>query len=76
MTFRGHVKDGVVVLDGPERLPDGMEVTVRPMSASVDQEVRRTLRERLKPVIGIAKGLPSDGSINHDHYLYGGPKRT
>ena len=34
-----------------------------------------TLYERLKPFIGKAKGLPPDASINHDHYLYGLPKR-
>jgi hypothetical protein len=35
----------------------------------------RTLAERLANVMGKATGLPSDVSVNHDHYLYGVPKR-
>jgi len=34
-----------------------------------------SLYDRLKPIIGAAKGLPSDLARNHDHYLYGTPKR-
>ena len=44
--------------------------------AAAEDELGPTLYERLKPVIGIAKGLPPDLARNHDHYLYGGPKRT
>jgi len=29
MTYRGHVKQGVIVLDLPVQLPEGMEVEVR-----------------------------------------------
>jgi hypothetical protein len=29
MTYRGHVKQGVIVLDPPVRLPEGAEVEVR-----------------------------------------------
>lgn len=31
MTYRGHVKNGVVFLDGAVTLPDGTEVTVQPV---------------------------------------------
>lgn len=34
-----------------------------------------TLYDRLRPFVGQAPGLPEDFSINHDHYLYGVPKR-
>jgi hypothetical protein len=42
-----------------------------------DEETRSipTLYERLKCVIGKAKGLPPDLALNHDHYLHGQPKR-
>jgi predicted RNase H-like HicB family nuclease len=36
----------------------------------------RTLYEQFKAVIGKAKGLPPDMSINHDHYLHGVPRRV
>jgi len=29
MTYRGHVKQGVIVLDHPAQLPEGTEVEVR-----------------------------------------------
>jgi hypothetical protein len=29
MTYRGHVKQGVIVLDPPAQLPEGLEVEVR-----------------------------------------------
>ena len=35
----------------------------------------RSLAERLANVVGKATGLPPDASVNHDHYLYGLPKR-
>lgn len=35
-----------------------------------------TLYERLKPIIGKAKDLPSDFAENHDHYIHGVPKRA
>jgi hypothetical protein len=34
MTYRGHVENGVVLLDDPVRLPDGTEVSVRPVVGS------------------------------------------
>ncbi len=71
MRYTGHIKNGVVVFDGKPPLPEGSRVTVEPAN-SVS---RRSLAERLKPVIGIAKGLPSDLAENHDHYLHGRPKK-
>jgi len=79
MTYRGRVKDGVVILDPPADLPEGAEVEVRlieePRTATQGQE-SPTLYEQLKDVIGIAKGLPTDLAENHDHYLHGRPKKA
>jgi hypothetical protein len=72
MTYRGKIKNGAVVLDQPAALPDGVEVEVRPL---IQGETIPTLYERWKDFIGIAEGLPSDSSTNHDHYLYGVPKQ-
>jgi len=85
MTVRGKVKNGKVVLDDPQALSDGTEVEVRPAKKpkapaksrkSAKSKGRpRSLAERLANVIGKAKGLPPDASVNHDYYLYGVPKR-
>ena len=72
MTFRGKIKNGAVVLDQPVALPDGVEVEVRTVA---DGQKIPSLYERYKDFIGIAEGLPSDSSTNHDHYLYGVPKK-
>ena len=69
MTYRGHVKDGVVVLDEPLRLPEGTVVHVE----LVPEQDARTLAERLGDVIGIVDG-PSDLAEHHDHYAHGKPK--
>lgn len=77
MTYRGRVKGGVVVLDAPASLPDGaeVEVTLRGGEAAAAEGELPTLYERYKSFIGIAEGLPSDLAAQHDHYLYGTPKR-
>ena len=31
--------------------------------------------ERYKEFIGVLEGIPGDLAENHDHYLYGAPKR-
>jgi len=71
MTYRGHVENGLVVLDDPVALPEGASVQVD----LVDEEAGATLYERLKSVIGKAQGLPPDAAQNVDHYLYGQPKQ-
>jgi len=73
MTYRGRVRNGVVVLEPPVDLPEGVEVEVHPVTAGADG---RTLYERLKDVVGIAQGLPADLAENHDHYIHGAAKRS
>ena len=72
MTYRGRVKNGVIVLDPPAQLPEGIEVDISPAKQEISGP---TWDEVFKDVIGKAEGLPTDASINHDHYLYGTPKR-
>lgn len=71
MTFRGRVKNGVIVLDAPCALPEGAEVEVVPAPSSHSAP---TWAEVFKDVIGKAEGLPADSSTHHDHYLYGTPE--
>jgi len=69
MRYKGTVKNGVIVLDDDVRLPDGAVVEVDLAHAPRDEDAgdrRPTLYERLRPVIGAAKGLPPDASANVD----------
>ena len=75
MLFEGHVENGQVVFDEPTSLPDGAKVLVELVPKKHEHEIP-TLYERLKPIVGIAKGLPEDAALNHDYYLYGAPKKT
>jgi hypothetical protein len=86
MTYRGHIKNGRVVLKKPVKIPEGIEVevSVKPVKRAKKaapkrriRDVRKlpTLHERLKDVIGKAEGLPADFSVNFDHYIYGAPKQ-
>lgn len=70
MRYQGQIKNGVVVFDSTPPLPEGARVTVEP----AEPQVVRTLAERLKPIIGIAEGLPADLAENHDHYIHGRPR--
>lgn len=78
MVYRGHVENGMIQLEGSVTLPEGVEVRVEIVSTLPDRErdtAGVSLYERLKPIIGVVKGLPSDASVNVDHYLYGHPKK-
>ena len=79
MVHRGHVKNGVVVLDEPVILPDGAEVRVELISTNrediVSDEQGQTLGQKLMKYAGKAVELPPDAASNHDHYLYGIPKK-
>ena len=79
MNYRGHVKDGLVVLDTPGLLPEGAEVRIEVLSSEKEgpllDEKGETLGDKLMKFAGRAVGLPEDAAVNHDHYLYGTPKR-
>jgi hypothetical protein len=78
MVYRGHVEDGVIRLEGSATLPDGAEVCVVVVEREQPSQPEGpgvSLYDRLKPLIGVIKGLPPDASVNVDHYLYGHPKK-
>jgi hypothetical protein len=79
MTYRGRVKNGVVVPEAGVRLPEGMDVRIEPVSES-ETTVPETpevqeLREGLLLFSGVVTEGPSDLARNHDHYLHGTPRR-
>jgi hypothetical protein len=78
MTLHGHVQNGIIILDGNVPLPEGAAVEVQvivPARKTNSDEVLPTLAESLKDFIGILEDLPEDAATNHDHYLYGTPKK-
>jgi hypothetical protein len=72
MSYKGHIRNGVVVLDEPVELPDGAEVRVE---AVVRADDINSLREGLLKFAGTINDLPADMARNHDHYLYGTPRK-
>ena len=76
MVYRGVVKNGVVVLGGGTRLPEGTEVQVQPVTRAEEIAGQGpTLLEQLSDVVGSVPELPTDMAQQHDHYLHGAPKR-
>lgn len=79
MTYRGRVKNGVVVLEPGVRLREGMDVRVEPIGeaemATESAPEAQLLREGLLSFSGVVKEGPADLARNHDHYLHGTPKR-
>ncbi len=76
MSYRGRVRNGVVEFEDGPVPPEGTAVRIEPVETA-DQEAAdadELAREMLK-IAGTARGLPSDFARNHDHYLYGTPKR-
>jgi hypothetical protein len=77
MTLHGQVRGGVIVFEPPVVLPEGAEVQVQVIASPAEPAAGEppSLYERLQPFIGAAKRLPTDLAAQHDHYLYGTPKR-
>lgn len=66
MTYRGHVKDGHVTLDGPAGLPEGTEVKVEVVEAEMVRLLRqrRTRRIRFQP--DVARQIASLAEFHPD----------
>jgi hypothetical protein len=82
MTLIGHIIGGQIVLDVPAALPDGTVVRVHlagvtgeELASNPPPEATSALSDRLKSFLGHVVDLPEDAAENHDHYLYGAPKR-
>ena len=79
MVYRGHVENGMIRLEDAPILPEGVEAEVRLLTEGAPREEEEekvpSVCEAMRDFVGKAEGLPPDASINHDHYLYGLPKR-
>jgi len=51
MRYRGHVRNGVVVLDDAGQLPEGMEVSI--LTESQDPRSEETVKSQLSDLIGL-----------------------
>lgn len=79
MTYRGRVKNGVVVPEPGVRLREGMDVRIEPVGET-EKAVEGApeapqLREGLLSFSGVIKDGPPDLARNHDHYLHGTPRQ-
>ena len=72
MTLDGIVRNGMIVLEQGVVLPEGTRVKVH--AETPEAEAKPTLLSLLK-LAGIAKDLPEDFAMQHDHYIHGTPKR-
>ena len=82
MTYKGKVVGGVVVLEEASNLPEGTVVRVERLKSRGRARSKRSAKKKLSRLpekllrwAGRAKGLPTDYALQHDHYLYGKPKR-
>lgn len=71
MIYRGRVESGRILLEDGVTLPEGTEVQV----IATKPGEKRSLADRFRKFIGVVDDLPSDMAENHDHYLYGTPKK-
>ena len=71
MPYKGHVENGVIVLDEPAALEDGtaVDVEVAGRRADAAEPLQNSLYERYRPFIGTLDGMPEDWAENHDKYL-------
>jgi hypothetical protein len=78
MTYRGSVKNGVVVLERGAKLAEGTAVRVQPTVRARTKKraaAEGSLGKRLMKFAGSVKGLPKDLARNHDHYIHGTPRK-
>jgi hypothetical protein len=71
MTYRGHIKNGVAVLDNPGELPEGTAVVIQPLGIFGFQEnlsiAQLLVRQEVRPVAELADlagDWPEDESLD------------
>lgn len=73
MTYKGKVKNGVVVLQGGVSLPEEAEVDVE-LAEQSEPKQPSSWADVFKDVIGSVDDWPPDMAENHDQYIHGTPK--
>jgi hypothetical protein len=71
MSYKGKVKNGVVVLPPGTRLAEGMEVEVTTAEVEVSDPSLKAILKLAKP----RPHWPKDYALNHAHYVKGHPKK-
>ena len=72
VSYRGTIKNGVVVLPPEAQLPDGAEVEVTPLDVRADDPpFLRAFLKLAKP-----RDWPEDFALNHAHYTKGHPRKS
>ena len=74
MTFIGKIANGTVVLPPGVSLPEGTEVRVEPV-VPARANTRHDRATALRKLAAAMPELPADLAKNHDHYIYGTPRR-
>ena len=80
MSYKGTIKNGVVVLEPGATLPEGMRVRVEVVAESEKPLLKTAIAPEDDPLFDMGKyavktGI-SDLAVNADHYLYGFPKAS
>jgi hypothetical protein len=80
MTYRAKMQDGQVVFEGGVKPAEGVELRVNVVAPEVKEpptSEQKTMVDVLREFAGCMDdpSLPTDGAENHDHYIYGTPKR-
>lgn len=82
VAIKAHFDGKVFVPDEPVNLPSGqpvtMQVTPTPAASPIPDGPapgQHTLDWIAENLVITNSGLPSDASVQHDHYLYGTPRR-
>lgn len=75
MTYQGTIQDGVVILDGDVKLPDGTVVRVETLGIGAARERKPDEEDSVFRMseLAVDTGIV-DLATNVDHYLYGHPK--
>lgn len=72
MSYKGKIKNGVVILPPEAHLSEGAEVEVTPLSeAAEDPPFLQKILKLSKP-----RDWPADFALNHAHYAKGYPKKV
>jgi len=77
ITFNAHYDGRVIIPDEPIDLPPNQALVVQIETRSAEQPpARESALAWLAANASESPDLPSDLSHQHDHYLYGTPKRV
>ena len=71
MTYNGHVENGIIVLDEPASLPDGVRVVVEVTGqrTSPTESLPKSRYDRYRSLIGVLDAMPENWATGHDAYL-------